>query len=72
VLPGDCPVKGFVMQVYSRWGALVFATEDINSGWQGHYKGQPAEVGNYMYELRFEAGVHAKPIYRKGSVMLIR
>lgn len=72
LLPGDCPVKAFTMQVYNRWGAPVFTTDDIHTGWNGIFADHPAEAGNYMYELQFEAGVKKNRTYRKGSVMLIR
>lgn len=33
-------VAQFTLQVFDRWGALVFETNDINNGWDGSIKGK--------------------------------
>ncbi len=41
--------------VFDRWGTPVYETEDllVNSphGWDGRYRGEPAQAGNYLYEV---------------------
>jgi gliding motility-associated-like protein len=39
-------------RVFNRWGQEIFATQDINSGWDGTWKGEPQEVGSYQYIIR--------------------
>lgn len=67
-----CPVTGFSMNIYNRWGQLVYTGTDNNSGWDGSYNGQPAETGTYMYTMRFELGSKNKLVERKGDVTLVR
>ena len=38
--------------IFDRWGNKVFHTTDINVGWDGTYKGEPALVGDYTYVIK--------------------
>lgn len=37
--------------VFNRWGVSVYATEDINSGWDGTFNGEPQNIGTYFYMI---------------------
>ncbi len=57
-------------QVYDRWGNKVFATRNINIGWDGTISGSPAPTGTYVY---FVIGSDNKgPVKNKGTVVLVR
>ncbi len=71
IQPG-CTVSGYQFNIYNRWGELVFTSDVPGKGWDGNYKGQPADLGVYMYSLQFFIGVHDKPVYNNGSITLIR
>lgn len=51
----DCELQ-FAMQIVNRWGNLVFSSEDIDTGWDGTFEGEPAETGAYTYVV-FYSGV---------------
>jgi gliding motility-associated-like protein len=57
--------------VYDRWGNKVFESSDLLIGWDGNYKGQPAQVDAYGYYFtgRCELG---EKITLKGNVTLLR
>lgn len=60
------------LEVYNRWGQLMFATNDKNSrGWDGKFRGVDQELGTYIYNVIAECG-GGKLIYLKGDVTLIR
>jgi gliding motility-associated-like protein len=69
-------VKGYGIgkmdwKIYNRWGALVFWSTDIKSGWDGRYKGamQPQEVYTYILDVIFTDGTK----YRKtGDITLLK
>lgn len=69
----DCQ-STYYMQIYNKWGQVVFNTEDLSEGWDGTYLGQNAPEGKYSY-LVFYAGtlndVSFEETYR-GSFELIR
>lgn len=64
-------VDNYSLQIFNRWGQRVFATSDINMGWDGSFKGKPAEMATYIYtlELTTESG---EAIQRQGTITLIR
>jgi gliding motility-associated-like protein len=57
--------------VVDRWGHEVFESNDINVGWDGNYKGQPAQVDSYGYYFIGECSQGEK-ITIKGNVSLLR
>lgn len=63
--------KGYVMQIYNRWGGKVFESNDPLVGWDGDDHGKPAQQGGYAYIIQFKAndGVNVE---RKGMVLLVR
>jgi gliding motility-associated-like protein len=69
-----CPVSGFELRIFNRWGQLVFTTVDPAEGWDGLHAGTPAPVGVYYYLLQAEAGMPgwSEKITLKGDVHLIR
>ncbi|MBL7903241.1 MAG: gliding motility-associated C-terminal domain-containing protein [Bacteroidia bacterium] len=44
-------VKRYEMQIYDRWGALIFATSDPERNWDGTLKGEPCPIAVYTYKL---------------------
>jgi gliding motility-associated-like protein len=47
---GSIGVQG-TLEVYNRWGQLVFATDAIAHGWDGHGDGGPVPDGTYYYVI---------------------
>ena len=67
---GTALVKEFYLQVYSRYGELVFETTDKSKGWDGIFKGQVAQAGAYVYILQYHDNKRQQTL--KGSFLLIR
>ncbi len=65
------PFKAYHLQVFSRWGEMVFETKDPGEAWKGRYKGKPMKGGVYSYQFRgvLENGVEVE---RSGTVTLLR
>ncbi|MCE3260376.1 MAG: domain containing protein, partial [Bacteroidetes bacterium] len=64
-------VNKFEMQIFNRWGALVFQSSDIRKGWDGTYKGALAESAVYVYKINY-TNKDAKMNTLTGNVTLIR
>ncbi len=45
-------LEGFSMDLFDRWGKLVYSTTDITKGWDGSVKGQLSPDGVYIYKIR--------------------
>lgn len=64
-------VKTMTIQIWNRWGEQVFSSSDPTKGWDGNYKGTPAQTGVYAYLVNYvKADGDEKVI--KGNVTLIR
>jgi gliding motility-associated-like protein len=46
----NCPkLFEFKLQVYNRWGGLIFETTDINKAWDGSYQNVLCQDGVYFW-----------------------
>ncbi len=64
------------MQVYNRWGGLIFQTNDPNINWDGtNLEGKDVAEGAYFYQCKVYELVsdpNAAPIVLEGFIQLIR
>ncbi len=51
---------------------MVFETSDINTGWDGTFKGKLQEEGTYSYYILAKTVNLSAPKLLKGNVTLIR
>jgi gliding motility-associated-like protein len=58
------------LMVFDRWGNVLFNTTDPAKCWDGTYKGYGMGTGAYVYQVT--ATTHCGPVFRKGTVILIR
>ncbi|MFT5780138.1 MAG: gliding motility-associated-like protein, partial [Crocinitomicaceae bacterium] len=49
--PKGTPVHEYTMQIFDRWGELLFVTHDIFTGWDGTYRGSQVQSGTYIYKV---------------------
>ncbi len=64
-------ITNYKMQIYSRWGQVVFETRDYNKGWDGNYQGQMQQNGTYVYFISF-TDPDGIEIMKTGTLLLIR
>jgi gliding motility-associated-like protein len=62
--------KEYLLQIYNRWGQLIFETEDPAKGWDGTYKGNYVERGVYIYKLSYK-NVFGGTVQKEGTVAVI-
>jgi gliding motility-associated-like protein len=58
-------------RVFDRWGNVVFETHDMDEGWDGNYKGKPADVAAYVYILKGVCS-SGSTVDKSGNVTLVR
>ncbi len=61
----------YLLQIYSRWGKLIYETSDPDKGWNGTSQNEPVEKGAYIYISSYQS-VYGTPVTQKGTVVLIR
>jgi gliding motility-associated-like protein len=69
--PGCNNIKQYSLQVFNRWGQLVFNSNHLDGGWSGYYKGLPADAGTYFYQLHYYRDDNQNEIRQKGGVVLL-
>ena len=57
--------------VYNRWGEMVFETSDIKKGWDGIFKGEPANPDVFAWYLTAKC-YNKEEMKKKGNVTLVR
>ncbi|MBO73328.1 MAG: hypothetical protein CMD35_06920 [Flavobacteriales bacterium] len=65
-------VTSYSLKIYSRWGKLVFKTDDPNEHWDGKNGWFNASSGIYYYRLKFESTCTNGPRVKNGYVELAR
>lgn len=43
----------FDIQIFNRWGELIFSSGDKNFEWDGTYKGEMVQDGTYVWKIRY-------------------
>jgi gliding motility-associated-like protein len=65
-------VEEFTMQIFDRWGTLLFESRDKNQGWSGHDRnGRLMPAGVYVYKIVLRLTDNSRTT-KIGDVTLIR
>lgn len=64
-------VIAYKMQIFNRWGELLFYTEDTNKGWDGYYNNRLCAPDVYVYKLEFKF-IDGRELTKFGDIALIR
>lgn len=61
------------MQIFDRWGEMVFETQSLIPGWDGASAGKPCEPGVYSYTAACKSTENPdETIKVKGNLTLVR
>lgn len=64
-------VVDYRLNVFNRWGELIFESFDLGIGWDGYYRGELSDQGSYVWKIyvRFENGEEYNGV---GDVLLLQ
>ena len=64
----------FRLEIYNRWGEIIFVSNDPEIGWDGSYgdSRKMAPIGAYTYKLNYKLKNQEQPNVISGHVNLIR
>lgn len=62
---------GFEMQIYNRWGELIYYSTDPKEGWDGRINGQMSQIDTYVWRVKFDDLKRGRQL-RVGHVNLVR
>jgi gliding motility-associated-like protein len=63
-------VEKFEMKIFNRWGELLFTTNNLDTGWDGKYKGNIQPEGTYVFVANL-TDLAGRTFKRSGSVVLL-
>jgi gliding motility-associated-like protein len=63
--------RDFQMDIFNRWGELIFSTQSIDNAWDGTYNGRPVQEGVYVFRMQ-AVDEEGRRTQRAGSVTVIR
>lgn len=67
----DVAVQYFSMQIFSKWGQIIFNSNSISQKWDGTFKEKNMPNGAYLWMLNY-VDRKGKKKYLQGTVLLIR
>ncbi len=62
----------FNVQIFNRWGEVVFESNNHDFQWDGTYKGRPVPEGTYIWKAQFKDAEFDVKYDRTGHVTIIR
>ena len=66
-----CSFTDYKVEIFNRWGKVIFLSNDPTRSWDGAYKGFLQDPGVYVYVLTYKLGPGDKKT-KSGTVLLIR
>lgn len=67
---GSCTSQ-VIVNVFNRYGNLVYSNENYQNDWNGTYKGKPVPDGTYYYVIKYKL-VTGNGLQLKGDVTILR
>jgi gliding motility-associated-like protein len=63
--------SAFEMDIFNRWGELIFHADNIDQAWDGSYNGKPVQQDTYVVKIKLtdESGTSTT---HEGSLRLLR
>jgi gliding motility-associated-like protein len=62
-------IEKFSMQIFNRWGTMVFETSSPENGWDGTYKGSLCPEETYVFKASYEISGEIKQV--NGTITLL-
>jgi gliding motility-associated-like protein len=59
------------MEIYNRWGELLFHTSDLEDGWDGVFKGSLSPEDTYVFKIS-ATDPNGRVVVENGTVNLLR
>ncbi len=63
-------IKKFKLQIYTRWGELIFESNNMENQWDGTYKGKLVSHGTYVYKIYYTTFLD-KLVEKEGTVTVL-
>ena len=65
-------LSDFQIEVYNRWGQMVYKSKNISDNWNGKYNGKDLPPGTYVYKIKTISLLTNEKYVKSGTVSLVR
>ena len=65
-------IHDYKIDIFDRWGLLIFQSTDLDHGWDGTYKGGKCQQDVYVYKVEYVDDPENRTHTKAGQVNLIR
>jgi gliding motility-associated-like protein len=72
IIPETCGLTLYELRIFSRWGELLFTTDNQDKKWDGTYKNQKIKADSYVWMLEYQEKDHATNTFVTGTVTVIK
>ena len=69
VIQANEEVQEYEVNIFNRWGELVFNSRNLENQWDGYFRGQPVQPGAYI--LHINAVIGGYPVNEKSVLNVI-
>jgi len=64
-------INTFTIKIFSKWGELIFFSDDVDLGWDGKIKGELVPQGTYVYIVEATDFI-GNTLTRSGTITLLK
>ncbi len=64
-------IKQYLMQVFSRWGEMIYESNNLENHWDGKFNGEFVSPGTYVYTVNYKSMLD-KDYTLKGTVTVMK
>ena len=65
-------MSSFKIEIFNRWGQMVYKSIDLSNGWDGTFKGKNMPTGTYVYKIKTSNYDDEQKLVKSGTVALVR
>jgi len=69
--PLHAGIDQYRLEIYNRWGELLFISEDVNIGWDGYHQGRLCKLDVYVWKV-WGTYLNGEKFIKAGDVTLLR
>ena len=62
----------FQIEIFNRWGQMVFKSHSIDDKWDGTFKNKALPTGTYIYKVKTTSYGDEQLLVKSGTISLVR